>query len=76
MGAAGRNGTFENEPLTKKAHWESVYEAKPADAVSWNAPHLRESLRYVNQAAAHKRVAINSRLQVTTSGTTVPCTIS
>jgi SAM-dependent methyltransferase len=41
-----------------KTHWESVYETKPADAVSWYAPHLRESLRYVAQAAAGKDAAI------------------
>ena len=44
--------------MNTKAHWESVYESKPAEAVSWYAPHLRESLRYVNEAAAHKGVAI------------------
>jgi SAM-dependent methyltransferase len=44
--------------LSTKTHWESVYETKPAEAVSWYAPHLRESLRYVTQAAASKDVAI------------------
>ena len=44
--------------MTAKTHWESVYDSKPAEAVSWYAPHLRESIRYVNQAAAHKGVAI------------------
>jgi len=44
--------------MSTKTHWESVYETKPADAVSWYAPHLRESLRYVTQAAASKDVAI------------------
>lgn len=43
---------------SSKTHWESVYETKPADAVSWYAPHLRESLRYVAQAAAGKDAAI------------------
>ncbi len=44
--------------MSTKTHWESVYETKPAEAVSWYAPHLRESLRYVAQAAASKCVAI------------------
>lgn len=44
--------------MTTKTHWESVYQTKPADAVSWYAPHLHESLRYVRQASAHKDAAI------------------
>ena len=44
--------------MSTKSHWESVYETKPAAAVSWYAPHLRESLRYVAQAASSKDVAI------------------
>lgn len=44
--------------MSTRTHWESVYGAKPAEAVSWYAPHLRESLRYVMQAAADKNVAI------------------
>jgi 2-polyprenyl-3-methyl-5-hydroxy-6-metoxy-1,4-benzoquinol methylase len=43
---------------TTKKHWDSVYESKPAEAVSWYAPHLRESLRYISQAATSKEVAI------------------
>jgi SAM-dependent methyltransferase len=44
--------------VTTKKHWDSIYETKPAESVSWYAPHLRESLRYVAQAAANKDVAI------------------
>jgi len=44
--------------MSTKTHWESVYQTKPAESVSWYAPHLRESLRYVTQAAAGKDVAI------------------
>ena len=44
--------------MSTKSHWESVYETKPAEAVSWYAPHLRESLRYVTQAASSKEVTI------------------
>jgi len=44
--------------MSTRSHWESVYESKSAEAVSWYAPHLHESLRYVNEAAAHKGAAI------------------
>jgi 2-polyprenyl-3-methyl-5-hydroxy-6-metoxy-1,4-benzoquinol methylase len=44
--------------MSTKTHWESVYETKPAEAVSWYAPHLQESLRYVARAAENKNVAI------------------
>ena len=44
--------------MSTKTHWESVYESKPAEAVSWYAPHLHQSLRYVNEAAAQKGAAI------------------
>jgi 2-polyprenyl-3-methyl-5-hydroxy-6-metoxy-1,4-benzoquinol methylase len=44
--------------MNPKTHWESVYETKPAESVSWYAHHLRESLRYVAQAAASKDSAI------------------
>ncbi len=44
--------------MSTKTHWESMYGSKAADAVSWYAPHLRESLRYVAQAAAGKDAAI------------------
>jgi SAM-dependent methyltransferase len=44
--------------MNAKIHWESVYDSKAPEAVSWYAPHLRESLRYVDRAAAHKGVAV------------------
>lgn len=44
--------------MTNPAHWDTVYQTKPADAVSWYAPHLGESLRYVKQAAGQERPAI------------------
>ena len=37
--------------MTTKNHWESVYETKSADAVSWYAPHLNASLEYIHRAA-------------------------
>ena len=44
--------------MSTKALWESVYRTKPAESVSWYAPHLRESLRFITQAAASKDAAI------------------
>jgi SAM-dependent methyltransferase len=35
--------------MNPKAHWETVYRVKPPTAVSWYAPHLVESLRYIRQ---------------------------
>lgn len=37
--------------MNVKNHWESVYETKSAESVSWYAPHLRESLHFVQWAA-------------------------
>jgi SAM-dependent methyltransferase len=44
--------------MTTQSHWDTVYQTKPADAVSWYAPHLRESLRYVKQASVNEGGAI------------------
>lgn len=44
--------------INRKSHWESVYETKSPEAVSWYAPHLRESLHYVTEAAASQDAAI------------------
>jgi 2-polyprenyl-3-methyl-5-hydroxy-6-metoxy-1,4-benzoquinol methylase len=35
--------------MEPKSHWEAVYETKLPDAVSWYAPHLRESLSYIQR---------------------------
>jgi SAM-dependent methyltransferase len=35
--------------MNAKKHWESVYEAKAPDAVSWYTPHLRTSLSYIER---------------------------
>lgn len=32
-----------------KSHWEQVYASKAPDAVSWYAPHLKESLAYIRR---------------------------
>ena len=41
-----------------KTHWERVYETKAPDAVSWYAPHLDESLRYIRLTG----MALDSRI--------------
>lgn len=35
--------------MEPKSHWETVYETKSADAVSWYAPHLKTSLAYIRR---------------------------
>lgn len=37
--------------VTRREHWQSVYETKPATDVSWYAAHLEESLRLIKAAA-------------------------
>jgi SAM-dependent methyltransferase len=44
--------------MTTRSHWESVYETKAADAVSWYAPHLNTSLQYIRRAAPALDAAI------------------
>jgi trans-aconitate methyltransferase len=39
-------------------HWENVYRNKAFDSVSWYAPHLRESLRLIEQLCPDKTAAI------------------
>lgn len=41
-----------------KSHWEQVYGNKAPDAVSWYAPHLDESLRYIRQTGVAVDAAI------------------
>jgi len=36
--------------MERKQHWEQVYKTKAPDAVSWYAPHLDESLKYITAA--------------------------
>lgn len=36
--------------MTTKAHWESVYQTKAVDEVSWFRPHLEVSLSLIEQA--------------------------
>ena len=44
--------------MDDKAHWDSVYGSKTAEAVSWYAPHLLQSLQYVRTASSARDVAI------------------
>jgi SAM-dependent methyltransferase len=44
--------------MDSKTHWESVYETKSPESVSWYAPHLLTSLRYIQAAAPDKSTAI------------------
>ncbi|MGQ3053044.1 MAG: class I SAM-dependent methyltransferase [Roseateles sp.] len=41
-----------------KSHWDNVYGSKAADAVSWYAPHLAESLVYIQRTAVGKAASI------------------
>ena len=35
--------------MNRHQHWENVHTVKPADQVSWFAPHLEVSLRFIDQ---------------------------
>jgi SAM-dependent methyltransferase len=37
--------------VNAKEHWENIYNAKPADAVSWYSPHLEKSLLFIKRVA-------------------------
>jgi len=44
--------------MNQKAHWDKVYSTKPAEAVSWFAPHLETSLKLIHTASTNKDAAI------------------
>ncbi len=44
--------------MNQKAHWDKVYSTKPAEAVSWFAPHLETSLKLIHEASTNKDAAI------------------
>lgn len=44
--------------MNSKHHWESVYQRKSADQVSWFRPHLEDSLYYIQAAAPDPHAAI------------------
>lgn len=41
-----------------KSHWERVYGTKAPDAVSWYAPHLNESLRFIQRTGVDSGASI------------------
>ena len=44
--------------MNTKAHWETVYQSKATDEVSWYRPHLDVSLRLIEDAASDRASAI------------------
>lgn len=44
--------------MVDKQHWETVYQSKAADAVSWYRPHLDTSLALIEQALPDREAAI------------------
>lgn len=44
--------------MTTRAHWETVYQSKAVDEVSWYRPHLEVSLRLIADAAPNAGSAI------------------
>ena len=44
--------------MEAKNHWETVYGMKAPDAVSWYAPHLTESLAYIQKTGLPKTAAV------------------
>ena len=44
--------------MDDKQHWETVYETKPPDTVSWYSPHLETSLALIERAAPGHGAAI------------------
>jgi len=44
--------------MEAKNHWETVYGTKAPDAVSWYAPHLTESLAYIQKTGLPKTAAV------------------
>lgn len=41
-----------------KSHWEQVYGTRAPDAVSWYAPHLSESLGYIQRTGLPKSASV------------------
>jgi SAM-dependent methyltransferase len=37
--------------MDRETHWETVYQTKPTDGVSWYRPHLETSLRLIQSAS-------------------------
>ena len=44
--------------ISAQEHWNSIYQAKQRDAVSWYAPHLNRSLAFIAEAAPNRHSGI------------------
>lgn len=44
--------------MKARQHWEAVYGTKAPDAVSWYAPHLTESLSYIQRTGLPRSAAV------------------
>jgi SAM-dependent methyltransferase len=44
--------------MNRRQHWETVYETKAADTVSWYRPHLDSSLALIERAAPDRGSAV------------------
>lgn len=44
--------------METQQHWEAVYDAKAPNSVSWYAPHLTESLAYVQRTGLPTSAAV------------------
>jgi len=44
--------------MNAKQHWDTVYQSKPPDTVSWYSPHLRTSLALIERAVPDQGAAI------------------
>lgn len=44
--------------MVSKQHWETIYQTKAVDAVSWYRPHLDISLELIERAAPERTAAI------------------
>jgi ubiquinone/menaquinone biosynthesis C-methylase UbiE len=47
-----------NKDMQPKQHWDTVYGTKAPTAVSWYAPHLAESLSYIQRTDLLKSDAV------------------
>ena len=48
----------EDTTLTTKAHWETVYQRKPADSVSWFQPRAQRSLDLIRSITAGRDISV------------------
>lgn len=55
------NPAMAAKDMDVKTHWEKVYEAKAADAVSWYRPHLETSIALIKRAGTDLASSISVR---------------